>query len=285
MLSTGTWNMTWNSPRGLSKIWLLQQCWIKELWRFLDEINGFINLKDEWEQSRCANDKFLMRIIHDMALSKDQIKKLNLCRLKKQVTFLSEIFHHDKNSFHPDLWTPDIPLQSNIVERFPKIEVPRQYWDLWRTVLQSIKTSQTIAIRQIGILKHKDSVKWLITTDCRYVYGKHKMQCTVHRFTHCQKHTPLYSKEPLFTTTIEFYDHLRYITPTIKDYFIIVQETKTPFKTPHKFMPTIKYIAELSIPSLLNTASSTIKETLTKTKVPAPPNTELSYDFKKCQLY
>ena len=210
--------------------WILQQCWIKELWRFLDEINGSITITDEWEQSRCENDRFLMRIMHDMTLSKDQIKKFNLCRLKKQVTFLSEIFHHDKNSFHPDLWTPDMPLQSNIVERFPKIEVPRQYWDLWRTVLQSIKLSQTIAIRQIGILKHKDRAKWLITTDCRYVYCKRNTQYTVHRFTHRQKHTLLYSKEPLFTTTIESYDHLRYITPTINDDFIAVLETKNTFQ-------------------------------------------------------
>ena len=182
--------------------------------------------------------------------------------------------------------TPDIPLQSNIVERFPKIEVPRQYWDLWRTVLQSIKLSQTIAIRQIGILKHKDSAKWLITTDCRYVYCKHKTQYTVHRFTHRQKHTLLYSKEPLFTTTIESYDHLRYITPTINNDFIAVLETKTLFKKPQKFIPKIRYIAELSITKLLNTASATINETLTKPPVPTPsPYTESFYDFQKYQLY
>lgn len=176
-------------------------------------------------------------------------------------------------------------LQSNIVERFPKIKVPKQYWDLWRTVLQSIKMSQTIVTRQIGTLKHKGSAKWLITTDCRLLYCKHDAQNKVHRITHCKKHTLLYSKEPFFATTIESYDHLRYITPTIKNDFIIVQETKTLFKIPHKFMPTIKYIAESSITSLLNTDSSTIKETLTLTRVLTPPHTELFYDFKKYQLY
>ena len=286
MLSTGTWNMTWNSPRGLSKIWLLQQCWIKELWRFLDEINGFINLKDEWEQSRCANDKFLMRIIHDMALSKDQIKKLNLCKLKKQVTFRSEIFHHGNNTFHPDVWTPDVPLQSNTVERFPKIENPRQYWDLWRTVLQAIKCPRPYQFDKQVLCNTKIVQKWLITTDCRYVYCKQKMHYMVHSFSHRQKHKLLYSKEPLFATTIESYDHLRYITPTLNDEFIAVLETNTLFKKPQEFIPRIKYIAELSINKLLNTASTTISKPLNKPPVPiSPPYTESIYDYKTYQLY
>ena len=29
--------------------WILQQCWIKELWRFLDNVNGSITIIDEWE--------------------------------------------------------------------------------------------------------------------------------------------------------------------------------------------------------------------------------------------
>ena len=110
--------------------WMLQPCWIKELWRFLDETNGTIRLTDDWDQQRCANDKFLMRIVHEMALLKEQIRKINLCRLYKRVTFMSEIIHHDQTSYHSDLWKSDVKLSSNVTERFPIIEVPTNYWPL-----------------------------------------------------------------------------------------------------------------------------------------------------------
>ena len=76
--------------------WILQPCWVKELWRFLDDVNGKIIIEDDWVQERCENDFFLMRIVHYMALSKDQIKKINLCRLFKRITFLSDILHHER---------------------------------------------------------------------------------------------------------------------------------------------------------------------------------------------
>ena len=75
--------------------WILQHCWLKELWRFLSEINGIIQIEDEWVQERCHNDTSFMNIIYDMALTKNRLRQTNLCRLAKRATFLSEILHHD----------------------------------------------------------------------------------------------------------------------------------------------------------------------------------------------
>ena len=50
---------------------------------------------------------FKTQIVHNMALSKDQIQKNNLCRLHKRITFLSEILHHDHTDFGPTLWDPN----------------------------------------------------------------------------------------------------------------------------------------------------------------------------------
>ena len=180
--------------------WILQPSWIKELWRFLDSINGTIRITDDWNQQRCENDVYLMRVIHDMALSKDQIHKLNLCRLYKKITFLSEILHHDGYSFHPDLWKPDMPIQANVTERFPIIEIPHSYWKLWRTVLQAARSANSIPIRRIGCLLTKTASRWLITKDCRYIYQRSGDDYTVHKYLQRDKSTLHYDVSPLFTT-------------------------------------------------------------------------------------
>ena len=139
--------------------WILQPCWVKELWRFLDDINGKIVIDDDWVQTRCERDVFLMNIVHDMALSKDQIKKINLCRLFKRVTFISDTLHHERNQFIPDLWDPSVQLPINPKERFPIIQVPDNYWPLWTNVLKSIRSSHIIQIRNIGTFINKQDCK------------------------------------------------------------------------------------------------------------------------------
>jgi len=49
--------------------WLLQHCWIKELWRFVHSINGSIEINDDWIQERCENDIFLMRQVFAIQLT------------------------------------------------------------------------------------------------------------------------------------------------------------------------------------------------------------------------
>ena len=127
--------------------WILQHCWIKVLWQFLDDINGTIIIEEDWHQQRYENDIYLMNIVHDMALSKDQIRQINQCRLFKRVTFISEILHHDLHDFHLDIWDPTKQMSSNINKRFPIIEMPKQYWPLWRTVLEAVRSANRIPIR------------------------------------------------------------------------------------------------------------------------------------------
>ena len=113
-----------------------------------------------------------MRIVHEMALAKEQIRKTNLCRLYKSVTFWSENIHNDQTSYDPDLRKPKVQLLSNVTERFSIIEVPTNYWPLWETVLKAIKTANAISIRELRPLLVESNSEWLITSDCRYVYKK-----------------------------------------------------------------------------------------------------------------
>ena len=87
--------------------WILQHCWIRELWRSLHKVNGEIEIEDDWDQQYRLDDQYLMRIVHDLDLTPTQISQVNLCRLFKRITFLSEIMDHNLQGFMPYLWHPD----------------------------------------------------------------------------------------------------------------------------------------------------------------------------------
>ena len=148
-----------------------------------------------------------MQIVHNMALSKDQIHKINLCRLHKRITFLSEILHHDHTDFEPTLWDPNQQSHANPTERFPQVVVPKAWWTLWQTVLMSIKSSHQIAIHNLVPHLSPATVTWLTTTDFRYLYRKCNTEYTVHKLLYHDKNKFYYdvnsfSKPHLRTLTI-----------------------------------------------------------------------------------
>ena len=193
--------------------WILQHCWIKVLWKFLDDINGTILIDNDWNQQRHTNDIYLMNLVHDMALSKDQIRQINQCRLFKRITFVSEILHHDLQDFHPNIWDPSTPMSSNMEERFPTIEIPKNYWLLWKNVLVAVRSANSIPIRNLGPLHTKHQAHWLASKDLRYVYQRQHDGHTVHKLQTRYKNTLTYSLAPLFQTTVTEYNFLMYVTP------------------------------------------------------------------------
>ena len=206
--------------------WILQDCWIKMLWSFLDDINGTIVIEDDWQQKRLENDQFLMKIIHDMALSRDQIRQINQCCLYKNITYLSEILNHDFQSFHPDLWEPNKKLESNVTKRFPIIEVPRQYWDPWKNVITAVRSNNIITINSFGKLHDKSSSRWLVSKDYRYIYKKCESQYSVHRRKSQNKNGHVYDIEPIFLTNVTVYEFLEYVTLTVTASNIQIKSTR-----------------------------------------------------------
>ena len=135
-----------------------------------------------------------------MALSHDQIYKLNLCRLHKRITFLSQILHHDHKDFAPTLWDPNQPSHMNPTERFPKVEVPKAWWPLWKNVLTAIRSSHQIHINKLGPHLSPATVTWLTTHDFRYVYWKHENTYTVHRLLRQEKNRYNYFFQIAYST-------------------------------------------------------------------------------------
>ena len=228
--------------------WILQDCWVKELWRFLSEINGMIQIEDDWIQERCEHDTFLMQIVYDMALSKDQIRQINLCRLAKHITFLSEILHHDGKTLSPTVLIPNVQSHTNMYEIFPLIKVPDNRWTLWSNVFKTIKSSFTVKIHKVGKLIDPSRTRWLITSDGRYVYQLIEEGYSIHRFSHTAKDGDFYHKAALFTTSIESFFHLRWITPVCTKEYIKVSN-KSRSSTFQSTGPSI------NIPNLRSTLS------------------------------
>ena len=67
--------------------WLLQNCWLKELWVFLDKIGESLEIMNDWVQENREGDVFLMNVVHDLQLSPDKIRIFNMCRLHKKSYF------------------------------------------------------------------------------------------------------------------------------------------------------------------------------------------------------
>lgn len=51
---------------------------------------------------------------------------MNLCRLYKHITTLTDIMDHTGTQLRPDLWDPSVQHESYSGERFPTIVVPRK---------------------------------------------------------------------------------------------------------------------------------------------------------------
>ena len=181
--------------------WLLQNCWIKELWRFLWKIQGSIEIIDDWKQERCENDMLLMRQVCSMNITKDQIQQFNLCRLYKHATFVSEILDHDRHKLHYDILNPNTSLQ--VEERFPRIEVPPTYWATWSKALAAIKQANSISIARIGPVIHKQRDSFLTSPDSTILYEKANKQCRAHKLLSIDCNTFIFSRTTLYETHIE----------------------------------------------------------------------------------
>lgn len=65
---------------------LLNDGWIRKVWKFLGEIHGSIVIQDIWTPPKLyKNDISLMERVLEINLPKTTIQKINLCRLHKQI--------------------------------------------------------------------------------------------------------------------------------------------------------------------------------------------------------
>ena len=119
---------------------LSEPCWIKHIWHFLSEIKGTIEFEDAWiPQSIFPNDIMLMDKVMEISLPIHTIKKFNMCRLQKQLYFITDVLDSRQQGLHPTIMSPDYIHQNN--EKFPHIQVPKSYWKVWDNIIRSIHAS------------------------------------------------------------------------------------------------------------------------------------------------
>ena len=158
-----------------------------------------------------------MQIIHDIDISREQIRQLNVCRLFKRITFLSEIIDHNLQGFMPDLWHPDKKSYVHCQERFPNVKVPKRYWELWRNIMSTIRASHRIQITSIGAHRHLHHTRWLTTIDQSSLLQDTTEGHKVYKLERVHRNKYYYSKKEFMTKKLEFFDNYIYVTPTISE--------------------------------------------------------------------
>ena len=204
--------------------WTLQNCWIKEMWVFLDKIEGNIRVLNDWIQECRKGDTFLMKIVHEIDTPNDKIKIFNLCRLYKRVTFLSETLDHTQSTWAPELFHPTIQMPTG--ERFPIIEIPKRYWPIWNNILKTICSSQQILINTIGKYICIADSPWIITRDRIHFYQKLEKFYVGYKLDSINKNVYYYNNSPLFRTHFGGVDHLLPVTVSSNHSAWVVKQPK-----------------------------------------------------------
>lgn len=114
------------------------------------------------------NDVMLMDKVMEISLPEKTIQKFNMCRLQKQLYFITDILDSRQKGFHPTLMSPDYVRHDR--EKFPSVQVPKPYWKIWDNILRSIYASIRVSGFHTGVLFRKDQAMWLQKEDCSLYY-------------------------------------------------------------------------------------------------------------------
>ena len=160
---------------------LLTDCWIKDVWRFADENN--ISVYDETTETieyEREGDVFLMEeIVHSGKFKKNELSKINICRLHLQVVLLSEVVDG-----YGEKVTATISCQKDRTRKTPYIwpEQPRpgptiRRW--WRKAMKTcfLKKNSKELSQKMGkwlSIQSPERRQWFYITKSQTLYQRHK---------------------------------------------------------------------------------------------------------------
>ena len=109
---------------------LLDDGWIKMVWKFLHEMHGSVTISNLWvPQSNYSQDVIIMDRVLEMNIPNSTIKTINTCRLYKKRYHISDLLDSCHRHLHADILNPYIRQTHS--DKFPTIEVPRSFWTKW----------------------------------------------------------------------------------------------------------------------------------------------------------
>ena len=181
---------------------LLDDGWIKSLWKFLYEMNGSLIIRDIWTpQSNYSDDIFIMDKVLEIKLPESTVKKINLCRLHKEYYHLSHILDSKQRLLHRDVFIPSAKRANR--EKFPSVSVPKSYWNIWENVIKTIYQSVRVSGMHFGMVRNKESSMWMQHKDQSHIIrncGDNKF--IKYKSIHATRNTHTYTRQGWYFTTL-----------------------------------------------------------------------------------
>ena len=180
---------------------LVEACWIKHVWSFLTEINATIQVEQLWmPQSDYDNDALIMDKVPKTQLDEVTIQKFNMCRLFKQIYFISDILDSKQQKLHPMILDPK--YRKSNTEKIPTIELPSSYWKIWTSVIKTLHASTRVSGFYVGAVARKNRTMWLQRLDRLYLLHRIEKKCfKVYKLSASQRNKYTYDKENYHEST------------------------------------------------------------------------------------
>ena len=180
---------------------LLEPCWLKTVWKFLHEIGGSITIPSIWiQKSPFTKNICIMDKILEMNIPAESISKFNLCRLFKEVHFLTDIMDSRFKKLHPAVFNRSkIPSKDM---KWPCIAVPTPYWKIWDVIIQTIYMSVSVSGFFPGHIIRKHLCRFLQSGDRKHLLSKiGEKRYHVYTLTSYQRRKYVYSRKDIHFTT------------------------------------------------------------------------------------
>lgn len=150
---------------------LLEHYWLKTVWNFLFEIKGSITIPNVWQhQSPYEHNTCILDRVCELDLPIQTTQKFNLCRLFKEVHFLTEIYDSRQKHMHPEILRPaKRPFK---YMKWPCITVPKSYWRVWEAVLKTLYMSASVSGFFPGQMIRMHLFRFLQSADRKHLLSK-----------------------------------------------------------------------------------------------------------------
>jgi len=165
--------------------------WMKQLWKFLEEIGGLIRHVNVWTPiPKFSNDSNIMEAVAQWDISDAMKYKINACRLYKRCYFIGDLLDPTGVQFLPGALT----LQTRLFhsDKFPSDEVPPGFTEVWQYAVRRLVQQKGIGTH-LGHLQSVATHAWsLDSTKTILVQSHYNKRPTLH----IQKDDLAYHKLP-----------------------------------------------------------------------------------------
>lgn len=147
---------------------LLEDGWVKKVWKFLNEMHGSLTIRHIWTPSKIySNDISIMEKVLELDIPIANVQQVNLCRLHKRLYQVNEMFDNQQKYLHNDIFDPS--KQSSTNDKFPIVIVPPQHWKTWELVIKTIYNATRVSGYYPGVVVNKFQGIWLQHIDRSHI--------------------------------------------------------------------------------------------------------------------